>query len=159
MGRRVPVGVPLPSVRLSPVASAVRGLERRERAGRVRSGVRPSSAAADAASEACGLSRGELSVRRRPLALASSRSGWAWRACDRRAVDRRGRALAVPPHASEDEGCEGPAEVIPTCHRILQSARPTLHSRLSSSTTEVWTSSGERVESTDATTREGTSRR
>ena len=113
MGRCVPVGVPLPSVRFSPVASAVRGLERRERAGRVRSGVGPSSAAADAASEACGLPRGDLSVRRRPLALASSRSGWAWRACDRRAVDRRGRA--VPPHASEDEGCGGPAEVTPTC--------------------------------------------
>ena len=39
----------------------MRGLQRLERAGRVCSGVGPSSAAADAASEACGLSRGELS--------------------------------------------------------------------------------------------------
>ena len=106
-------GCHLRTVRFSAVASAVRGLERRERAGRVGNGVRPSSVAADAPSEACGLSRDELSVRRRPLALPSSRSGWAWRACDRRAVDSRGRA--VPPHASEDEGCGGPAEVTPNC--------------------------------------------
>ena len=61
MGRCVPVVFPLPTVRFPPVASAVRGLQRRERAGRVCSGVVPSSAAADAASEACGLSRVELS--------------------------------------------------------------------------------------------------
>ena len=61
MGSRVPVGFPSPVVGFSAVASAVRGLERRERAGRGCGGVRPSSAAADAASEACGLSRGELS--------------------------------------------------------------------------------------------------
>ena len=90
VGRRVPASVSLPSVRFSPVASAVRGLERRERAVHVSSGIRLSSATADAPSEACGLSRGELSFRRRPLALASSRSGWAWRVVDRRAVDRRG---------------------------------------------------------------------
>ena len=61
MGRRVPVVFPLPTVRFPPVASAVRGLQRRERAGRVGNGVRPSSVAADAPSEACGLSRVELS--------------------------------------------------------------------------------------------------
>ena len=48
----------------------MRGLQRLERAGRVCSGVGPSSAAADAASEACGLSR-VLSFR--PQATARAR--------------------------------------------------------------------------------------
>ena len=114
-GQARPCGIPIAYRALLPRSERRAWPGAPRRAGRVPLGncVRPSSVAADAPSEACGLSRGELSVRRRPLALPSSRSGWAWRACDRRAVDRRGRA--VPPHASEDEGCGGPAEVTPNC--------------------------------------------